>query len=46
MLVKCKQNYMVQTTRNFEFFDRKKKKTGFCITTFDKALTPFWNTFL
>ena len=27
MLVKFEQNHMVQTTRNFELFD--KKKTGF-----------------
>ena len=26
MLVKFEQNYMVQTTRNFELFDKKKKK--------------------
>ena len=37
MLVKFEQNRMVQTTRNFEFFD---KKLGFFITTFDKMLTP------
>ena len=32
MLVKFEQNRMVQTTRNFEVFDKKKqkkKKTGF-----------------
>ena len=33
------QNRMIQTTRNFELFD--KKKTGFFITSFDKELTPF-----
>ena len=43
MLVKCEQNRMVQTTRNFELFD---KKIGFLKTIFDKALTPFWETFL
>ena len=26
MLVKLKQNRMVKTTRNFELFDKKKKK--------------------
>ena len=26
MLVKFEQNRMVQTTRNFELFDKKKKK--------------------
>ena len=26
MLVKCEQNHMIQTTQNFELFD---KKTGF-----------------
>ena len=29
MPVKFEQNRMVQTTRNFELFDKKKKKTGF-----------------
>ena len=43
MLVKFKQNRMVQTTRNFEVF---YKKNGFFKTIFDKALTPFWKTFL
>ena len=33
MLVKFKQNRMVQIIRNFELFD---KKTGFFITIFDK----------
>ena len=56
MLVKFEQNRMVQTTRNFELFDKKnkqkknkkqkKKKTSFFKTIFDKALTPFWKTFL
>ena len=38
MLMKFEQNRMVQTTRNFELFD---KKLGFFITIFDKALAPF-----
>ena len=49
MLVKLDNNFMVQTTRNFELFDKKKKKkkkNGFFITIFDKELTPFWKTFL
>ena len=37
MLVIFEQNRMVQTTRNFELFD--KKKNGFFITVFDKELT-------
>ena len=40
MLVDFEQNRMVQTTRNFELFDKK------WLTIFDKALTPFWKTFL
>ena len=32
MLVKFEQNLMIQTTRNFELFD--KKKNGFVITIF------------
>ena len=43
MPVKFEQNRMVQTTRNFELFD---KKPVFFITIFDKELTPFWKTFL
>ena len=43
MLVKFKQNRMVQTTRNFELL---RQKTGFFKTIFDKALAPFWKTFL
>ena len=39
MLVKFEQNRMVQTTRNFELFD--KLKTGFSVPIFDKELTPF-----
>ena len=56
MPVKFEQNRMVQTKRNFEFFDKKqnknkkqqkkKKKKRFFITIFDKELTPFWKTFL
>ena len=37
MLVKFERNRMVQTTRNYELFD---KKPGFLKTIFDKALTP------
>ena len=44
MLMKFEQNRMVQTTRNFAFFDQKK--IGFLKNIFDKALTPFWKTFL
>ena len=44
MLVIFKQNRMVQTAQDFELFD--KKKTRFLKTIFDKALTPFWKTFL
>ena len=29
MLVKLEQNRMVQTTQNFELFDKKKKKKFF-----------------
>ena len=43
MQVKFEPNLMVQTTRNFELFD---KKTGFFVTIFDKEFTPFWKTFL
>ena len=62
MLVKFEQNCLVQTTRNFVLFERKKntkkkkkfqkqknknkKKKRFFKTIFDKALTPFWKTFL
>ena len=44
MLVKFEQNHAVQTTRNFELFD--KKPGFFLITIFDKELTPFWKTVL
>ena len=40
MVVQFGQNYMVQTTRNLDL------KNGFLKTVFDKALTPFWKTFL
>ena len=43
MLVKFEQDRMVQSTRNFELFD---KKTGFFITTFYKEMAPFWKTLL
>ena len=43
MLVKFEQNRIVQTTRNFELFDKKKM---FFKTIFDKALAPFWKMFL
>ena len=43
MLVKFEQNRTIQTTQNFELSD---KNTGFLKTIFDKALTPFWKTFL
>ena len=46
MLVKFEQNRMVQTTRNVEPFDKKKKTKHFFKTIFDKALAPFWNTFV
>ena len=57
MPVKFEQNRMVQTTRNFELFDKKKKKknpkkhktnkqkNGFLKTIFNKELAPFWKTF-
>ena len=44
MLVKFEQNCVVQTTRNLELFDKKKKL--FLKIIFDKALAPFWKTFL
>ena len=43
MPVKFEQNPMVQTTQNYELFD---KKTEFFKTIFDKALTLFWKPFL
>ena len=43
MLVEFEQNRRVQTTQNFELFDKKRV---FFKTIFDKALTPFWKTFL
>ena len=45
MLVKFEQNCMVQTIQNFDLFDKKKKKKKE-LTIFDKALMPFWKTFL
>ena len=38
MLVKFEQNCMVQTTRNLELFDKKKKKTK---TKKNRFLKPF-----
>ena len=51
MLVEFEQDCIVQTTRNFELFDKKNKQTKtktcfFFLTILDKALTPFWKTFL
>ena len=45
MLVEFEQNRMVKTTRNLELFDKNrfKKKPK---NILDKALTPFWKTFL
>ena len=43
MLVKFEQICIVQTTRNCDLFDHKKKKKS--KTIFDKALTPFWKMF-
>ena len=40
MLVKFEQNRRVQTTQNFELFDKT------WLTIFDKVLTPSWKTFL
>ena len=40
MLVKFEQNRMVQTIQNLKLFGKK------WLTIFDKALTPFWKTFL
>ena len=53
MLVKFERNCVVQTIRNFELFNKTTtKKVLFCfvfifvfLTTFDKALTPFWKMF-
>ena len=46
ILVKFEQYCMVQSTQNFSLFDKKKKETGFLKPFFNKALTPFWKTFL
>ena len=43
MLGNFEQSCMVQIIRNLELFD---KKIWFLKTIFDKALTPFWKTFL
>ena len=43
MLVKFEQNPMVRNIKKCELYD---KKTGFFKTIFDKALTPFWKSFL
>ena len=45
MLVNFERIRIVQTSRNCELFDKKKKK-GFFKTILGKALTPFWKTFL
>ena len=45
MLEIFERNRTVQTTWNFELFDKKKKKkkkTVFFKTIFDKVLTPFF----
>ena len=42
MLVQFEQNRMGQTTQNFDHLAKKKGVK----TIFDKALAPFWNTFL
>ena len=39
-LVKFEQNRMFRNIQNFKLFDKK------WLTIFDKALTPFWKTFL
>ena len=43
MMVNFEQNGIVQTTPNFELFDKKKQVFK---TIFNKALTPFVKTFL
>ena len=40
MLVEFEQHRIVQTTLDFELFDKK------CLTNFEKVLSPFWKTFL
>ena len=44
MLMKFEQNCIVQTTPNFELFDRKN--VFVFITIFEKELIPFWKPFL
>ena len=39
MLVKFEQNCMVQTTRNFELFDKKKNVFVFVVVV---VFLPFW----
>ena len=55
MLVKFEQIRMIQTTRNFELFEKQnktkqksKQKTNKRVfkTIFDKTFTPFWNMIL
>ena len=46
MLLKFEENCIVETARNFEAFDKKKKKKTKKIIIFDKELLPFWKTFL
>ena len=43
MLLKIEQNRVVQTMQNFEIFDKKRNVFK---AIFDKALTPFWKTFI
>ena len=45
MLVKFEQNRMVQTTQNFELFDKKKKKNVFFFFFFKPFLTKRWRHF-
>ena len=46
MLLKFEQNLMIQSTRHFELFMKKKQtKNRFSKTIFDKALAIFWKTF-
>ena len=43
LLAKFEPNRTVQNVKNFELFDEKSE---FLKITFDKALTPFYKTFL
>ena len=49
-IVKFKQNRVVQTTQILSILKKKnqtnKQKNTHFKTIFDKALTPFWKTFL